>query len=312
MTTVRILSLVTNNESRFYKQQVAGLRDRGHTVDTLPVPSDRGVRGDTVTNRPISAYLRYYPRVVAAASGEYDLVHANYGLTAPPAIAQPFHPVVLTLWGSDLMGTYGRVGDICSRFADAVVVMSEEMAEAVSSECYVIPHGIDLELFRPIPQETVRSKLGWDPDTHHVLFPYATSRAVKDFPRAERIVKRARRELEDPIELQTVSGVDHTEMPQYMNAADALLLTSKREGLPNSVKEAMACDLPVVATDVGGVAQLLRGVSRSAVCDSDDDLVESLTDVLRAGEPSNGREKVAPIGLENQLNRIEHVYESII
>ena len=311
MTTVRILSLVTNDKARFYQQQVAGLRDRGHTVETLSVPGHRSVDDDTITNRPVSAYLRYYPRVVAAA-GEYDLVHANYGLTAPPAIAQPFHPVVLTLWGSDLMGTYGWLSDFCSRFAEAVVVMSEEMAETVSSECYVIPHGIDLELFRPIPQEIARSELGWDQNAHHVLFPYDPSRAVKDFPRAERLVERARNRFDEPIELQTVSGVDHAEMPTYMNAADALLLTSKREGLPNSVKESMACNLPVVATDVGGVAQLLRGVSRSGVYDSDDVLVGSLTDVLRAGERSNGREKVAPIGLENQLDRIEQVYESVI
>lgn len=309
---VRILSLVTNNESRFYNQQIDGLRARGHTVDTLSVPGSRNLGGATKKNRPISAYLRYYPRVVAAASDGYDLVHANYGLTAPPAILQPFSPVVLTLWGSDLMGTYGWVSDFCSKFADAVVVMSEEMAEAVSSECYVIPHGIDLELFRPLPQAKARTALDWDRDAQHVLFPYDPSRTVKDFPRAERVVERARTELDSPIELQTVSGVDHTEMPQYMNAADSLLLTSKREGLPNSVKEAMACNLPVVATSVGGVPQLLRGVSHSAVHDADEDLVESLANILRAGERSNGRRMVAPIGLTNQLDRIEHVYESVL
>lgn len=312
MTEVRILSLVTNDESRFYQQQVTGLRDRGHTVDTLSVPGSRILSEKTPKNRPMSAYARYYPRAVAAASGEYDVVHANYGLTAPPAIAQPFHPVVLTLWGSDLMGKYGWLSDLCSRFAEAVVVMSEEMAETVSSECYVVPHGIDLDTFRPFPQSIARSELGWDRDAHQVLFPYDPSRAVKDFPRAERIVERVRDSLDSPVELQTVSGVEHAEMPWYMNAADALLLTSKREGMPNSVKESMACNLPVVSTDVGGVAQQLRGVSRSAVHDSDDDLAASLREILRAGERSDGRRSIAPLGLENQLKRIEGVYESVV
>lgn len=312
MTGVRILSLVTNGEARFYQQQVAGLRDLGHTVDTLSVPGSRILGETTPKNRPVSAYARYYPKAIAAASGEYDVVHANYGLTAPPAIAQPFHPVVLTLWGSDLMGKYGWLSDLCSRFADAVVVMSEEMAETVSSESYVIPHGIDLKTFRPLPQTTARSRLGWNADAHHILFPYDPSRPVKNFPRAERIVERIRADFDPPIELQTVSGVEHAEMPWYMNAADALILTSKREGMPNSVKEALACNLPVVSTNVGGVAQQLRGVSRSAVHDTDDDLAASLREILRAGERSDGRRSIAPLGLKNQLKRIEGVYESVV
>lgn len=308
---MRILSFVTNSDSKFYRQQVAGLRARGHTVDTLAVPGHRDRNGARMESRSVSAYLRYYVRTVGAAVGTYDLVHANYGLAGPPAVVQPFHPVVLTLWGSDLMGEYGWLGRICSRFADAVVVMSTEMADELDCECHVIPHGVDLDLFRPVSQTDARADLGWDQDTHYVLFPYDSSRRVKDFPRAQRIVERVRSELDDPVELQTMSGVPHDRVPRYMNAADALLLTSKREGSPNTVKEALACNLPVVATDVGDVSERLDSVSHSTAAGDDDVLVNALRDVLRAGERSDGREAVADLRIENQLDRIEAVYRSV-
>lgn len=308
---MRILSLVTNDTANFYRQQVAGLRNRGHTVETLSVPGDVGTDGTRTGRRPVSAYLRYYPRVVTAAAEEYDVVHANYGLTGPPAIVQPFHPVVLTLWGSDVTGDISPLSRVCSRFADAVVVMSREMAEIVGCDCHVIPHGVDFEKFRPIPQPIARKEVGWDVETQQVLFPYAPSREEKNFSRAKRIVDQARPRLDDPLELQTMSGVPHDYVPWYMNAADAMLLPSKREGSPNTVKEALACDLPVVTTNVGDTAQRVEGVTHSTADNDDEVLVDAIVAVLQSGERSNGRAAVADLRLENQLDRIEAVYRSV-
>ncbi|MGQ4556058.1 glycosyltransferase [Halobellus sp. GM3] len=300
---MRILSLVTNGRSVFYRQQRAGLRERGHEVDTLAVPG-YATSGD----RSWTAYARYYPRVVAAAFDGYDLVHANYGLTAPPAVLQPALPVVLTLWGSDVLGRYGRVSRYCARFAEEVVVMSEEMAARIDRPCHVIPHGIDLDLFRPLPQAAARREVGWDEDVHHVLFPYDPSRPVKNFERAARVVDLARARTDEPIELQTAGGLDHDRIPLYMNAADAMLLTSVREGSPNTVKEAMACNLPVVATDVGDLSDRLADVAHSAVETTDGDLAAALCETLASGARSDGREAIADIGLQTQLDRIERVF----
>ena len=304
---MRILTLVTNDHAGFFRQQVAGVRARGHAVDVLAVPGY-----SKEVDRGVPTYARYYLRALRRSVRGYDVVHANYGLTAPPAIAQVRLPVVLTLWGSDLMGKYGRVSRLCARFADEVVVMSEEMADAVAGDCHVIPHGVDLDLFRPIPRETACQQLGWDPDVRHVLFPYDPSRTVKDFPRAERIVARVDSTSVEPVELHTVSGVDHDRMPLYMNAADAMVLTSKREGMPNTVKEALACNLPVVATDVSDLATLLAPASHSVVDDDDDVLVETLRTVLGRGGRSNGRTVVEPMGVEAQLDKLEAVYRSAV
>lgn len=307
---MRVLRLVTNDHSKFFRQQVAGLRDRGHELDVLSVPGDSVVDGQQTDRRPVSAYVRFYANAVATARGDYDLVHASYGLTAPPAVVQPFHPVVLSLWGSDVMGELGPITRQWARFADEVVVMSGEMADELPRDTHLIPHGVDLSRFRPSSRSEARTELGWEPDARHVLFPYGPSRDVKDYPRAERIVDDVRSMVDGPVRLQTVTGEPHDRMPLYMNAADAMLLTSKREGCPNAVKEALACNLPVVSVDVGDVARLLDGVSHSVAADDDDVLADALAGILEAPERSNGREAVSSISLSNQLDRIEALYRA--
>jgi glycosyltransferase involved in cell wall biosynthesis len=109
-----------------------------------------------------------------------------------------------------------------------------------------------------------------------------------------------------------MSGVPHERVPWYMNAANAMLLTSTREGSPNTVKEALACNLPVVTTDVGDTAQRVEGVTHSTASNDDEVLVDALVAVLRSGERSNGREAVADLQLANQLDRIEAVYRQVV
>ncbi|WP_049985951.1 glycosyltransferase family 4 protein [Halobellus rufus] len=304
---MRVLSLVTNGHSRFYRQQCDGLRERGHEVDTLAVPGRSKESG-----RSMWTYAKYYPRVLAASAGDYDLVHANYGLSAPPAVVQPSLPTVLSLWGSDLMGTYGWLSRYCARFAEEVIVMSPEMAALLDRPTHVIPHGIDLDLFRPLPQSFARREVGWREDRYQVLFPYRPFRPVKNFDRAERVVESARERVDRPIELQVADGVEHSRMPVLMNAADAILLTSNREGSPNTVKEAMACNVPVIATDVGDLSERLEPIAHSTVSDDDDALAAALAATLRTGERSDGREAIAEIGLSRQLDRLEAVFERAV
>ncbi|MEA1931118.1 MAG: glycosyltransferase [Euryarchaeota archaeon] len=305
---LRVLSLVTNHRARFYLQQLDSLRDRGVRVDVVTVPDGTSGSG---SRQPLD-YARFYAAALWASRGDYDVVHANYGLSAPPAVLQWFHPTVVSLWGSDLLGTYGAVGRWAARFADEVIVMSEEMAAELDCDCHVIAHGIDLDRFRPEPQAACQAELGWDPESVQVLFPYPPDRDVKNYPRAERIVEAAAAELDRGIELQTVSGVPHEEMPTYMNAADVLLLTSHREGSPNSVKEAMACNLPVVSVDVGDVEERLAGVEPSAVHTDDSALTDSLVEIIRRGERSNGRERISEISQTRQIDRLVDVYQRAV
>jgi glycosyltransferase involved in cell wall biosynthesis len=304
---MRVCNLVTNERARFYGLQLDALDRHGVAHETVAVRGDGGADART----PL-AYGTFYLRALRASLDDFDLVHANYGLTGPPAVLQPRLPTVLSLWGTDLFGRYGRVSRLCARHSDATIVMSPGMAEALDTPCEVIPHGVDLELFAPADRTAARETVGWPTTGYQVLFPYPPDRPVKNYPRARRIVAAARDRLDAPVELRTVQGVPHDRMADYMNAADALLLTSDHEGSPNAVKEALACNLPVVGTDVGDVAERLDGVTPSTVSDRDPELVDGLVAALQRGGRSDGRVAAREVSVERMGEQLVEVYRRVL
>lgn len=292
---------LTNAESPFFDAQLSGLRDVG--VDC----SVRTVGGEPSDRSP-AEYVRFYPGVLRESIAPYDVVHANYGLLGPIALAQIRRPVVLTLWGSDVMGENRLVTSV-SRFAarhsDAVVAPSRTLADRLDCSATIVPFGVDTDLFRPIPRAEARSEVGWGSDDRIVLFPYDVDRPVKNYDLARRVVDGADVEAD----LRTVSGVPYERMPYYMNASDALLVTSTRESGPMVVKEAAACNLPVVSTDVGFVSEVLDGVRNSGIGHTEADLADRLTDVLRTDRRSNGRDAVDVLSLAEMGRRLRTLYE---
>jgi len=243
----------------FVRQQAEQLRRFGHTVDVINILGFRSRLNYLKAALDVLRTTRTTP---------YDVVHAHYGLTALPAWFRLGAPLVMTLHGSDVLGS--RFERLCSRLmsrvADAVIVVSEEMRRLISG--IVIPCGVDLDLFRPFDRDEARARLGWPSDKYLILFPFDPRRRVKRHDLARAAVDRLTEEGL-AAELITVFGVDNREMPWHYSAADAMILCSDREGSPTSIKEAMACDLPVVATDVGDVREILRGVPGTRLCTRD-------------------------------------------
>ncbi|RQG97105.1 glycosyltransferase family 4 protein [Natrarchaeobius chitinivorans] len=305
---MHVLALTTNDDAPFMNEQMRIMERRGVSFSTLSVSGD----GRAGHSRGPTDYLRFLPSVVRESANGYDLVHAHYGLTAPMAVAQLRKPVVLSLWGSDLYGPVEPISRACAPLCDEVVVMSEEMRRYLGRDCTVVPDGVDLEKFQPGSQSRAREAVGWSDDEYQVLFPYTPKRTVKNYPRARRIVNAVNGLVDRPVRLHTVYGVDHDAVPDYMNAADALLLTSDSEGSPNSVKEALACNLPVVSTDVGDVSDRLEGVSPSVVASDDEKLIEGLRTILECGERSNGREAAREISIDRTTSRMIEVYERVV
>ncbi|MDB2269884.1 glycosyltransferase family 4 protein [Halorubrum ezzemoulense] len=300
---MRILNLVTTPRS-FFDNQLQTLRKLGIKVDVLQIPG----RKSQNDSRSISNYVKYYPTVLQEQIKKYDIIHANYGNTAPFALFQPTRPIVITYWGSDLMGRFGTVNSKFANFFDEVILPSPILTEYVSCEHHVIPFGIDTDLFRPIKKSKARSKIGWDPNENYILFPYLKTRDVKNYSLAKRVAGQ----IDPNIKLVSLNDVEYELMPYYMNASDAVLITSKRESGPMVVKEATLCNVPVVSTDVGFVSDVLSNVDNSYVCNSEATLVKRLEYVVKSGSRSDGRKHANEWGLNNMGNQLIKIYETAL
>ena len=241
-----------------------------------------------------------------------DIVHAHYGtITGLFTVMVSPVPVVITFHGSDLnpTPTDGRLRDLMGRlfsqlaafFAAGIICVSEGLRQRLwwrREEARVLPMGVDLSVFRPMDKETCRAEQGWRGDERLVLFN-GNNPALKRLDIAERTVALlVGRGIPARLHVLT-GGVGPDRMPQLMNACDALLLCSDREGSPTMVKEAMACGLPVVTSDVGDVRERLRDVRPGAVVAQDAEaLAEALVPVLKDPVRSNGRELAARNGID--------------
>ncbi|KAB1198211.1 MULTISPECIES: glycosyltransferase family 4 protein [Haloferax] len=300
---MKVLNLVTTPRP-FFDSQLQSLRDLGVEVDVLPVPG----RDSQEESRSITDYFEYYPQVLSEQSNNYDIIHANYGNTAPFAVFQPTRPIVITYWGSDLMGPLSAFNSSFSHVFDEVILPSPVLSEYIPNEHHVIPFDVDTKLFRPISMSESRDVLGWKDGTNYVLFPYSKSRSEKNYPLAKKIVD----DINRSVNLVTISDVEHEMMPLYMNASDAVLVTSKRESGPMVVKEAALCNVPVVSTDVGFASDVLSDVKNSYVCNSETEIVNRLQDILRSGQRSDGRKHAEKWGKEAMGKRLLKVYESAL
>jgi glycosyltransferase involved in cell wall biosynthesis len=276
---------------------------------------------------PRLRYLQCYPRVLARSRAA-DVVHAHYGFSGWLARAQLGRPVVMSFMGTDVLGVpradgslkpssriATRVNRAFARSYDAVIVKSPEMAEAIAPvAAHVVPNGVDLDAFAPLPRAEARARLELEPGRRYVLFGGRPSNPRKGHALASAAVRHAAELLGEPIELLALDGVPAAQVPVYMSASEALLMTSLMEGSPNVVKEAMASDLPVVAVPVGDVELLLRDVRSCRVVPRDEAAVgAALVDTLRAGLRSNGRDVLRQRGLDSTsvARRILDIYRSV-
>jgi len=298
-------------------RQIESLRKAGVQVQTLSVTGTRRVK-----------YLQAVPKVRAHAR-DVDLIHAHYGFCGWLAKASPRVPVVLSLMGSDILGApdwegrtplRSRLEVLVTRrvvpMMDAIIVKSAEMADVLGNvSATIIPNGVDIDAFRPMDRASARELLGWPSEDPVVLFPGNPNLARKGFPLASAAVDVASRHLGRTIRIEPLAGVAPDLVPTYMNASDVMVMTSLREGSPNVVKEAMACDLPVVSVPVGDVETLLRNAPGYGVFDRDPaQLGAAVAECLRDPPVVAGRTALLKKGLdaESVARRIIAVYERVL
>jgi glycosyltransferase involved in cell wall biosynthesis len=260
-------------------------------------------------------YLGAYPRLWnQLRKNKYDVIHAHYIFSGLVARAQWQAPVVLTHHGPEVFMTWERhVCRLATSWFHKVIMVSQEMVDRLGyTDATVIPCGVNLDRFSPMDQAEARRQTGLPLDKKLVLWAGEHFRPEKRYEIVEEAMQRLT--AEDPnVELVLLSGRPHADVPVYMNAADVLLLTSDAEGSPMVVKEAMACNVPVVSTAVGDVAEVIGGTEGCHITSQDPaEVVEKLKLALAFGKRTNGREAVKRMELDEISRRIIAVYEAAI
>lgn len=249
-------------------------------------------------------------------NGNYNIAHAHYSYSGIIAGLAGCRPLVVSFMGSDIyMSKFMRLV-ICyfvNKKWDAVIVKTQEMKESLNiADAHIIPNGVDMERFRPMPKIKARLHVGLPRDKKIILFIAVHDRPEKNIALAYKALKYLNLDI---FEFKHLYGIDNSDIPYWLNASDVLLLTSKREGSVNVVKEAMACNCPVVSTDVGDIGWVL-GHTNSCFVTSNDalDIGKAIQRVFDLDQRTNGRNRVVMLGLDSQsiAKKIINLYTRII
>lgn len=273
-----------------------------------------GFKGYLINAIRLKRYLRNH---------QIDIIHAHFGLNGLiGAFAKRKEKLVISFMGDDILGnkqkTFKKATNsvqlilqkvLIRFFYHACIVKSREMNRMVSKKkATLIPNGVNLNVF--YPKETLIN-----PNKILILFPANPNRKVKNFLLAEKAVQK----LNNPdVILKPVFNVKQNELNNLYNQANLVLLTSQHEGSPNVIKEALACNRPIVSTNVGDVSWLLQQTTGCFVSNFlVDDVVANIKKAIDYSikqKTTNGRERILRLGLDTNAiaERIIKLYQSIL
>jgi glycosyltransferase involved in cell wall biosynthesis len=299
---VRILFISSGNAGKLnplIRAQYNSLENIGLDMDSYLIKG-KGILG----------YLKNIPRIRKRINqNKYDIVHAHFSYSAFAATLAFPDKLVVSLMGSDLKGKWWTqiLSILLSRFWwKSIIVKSQEMYEINGvKNARILPNGVDFSIFKPINKVEALTRLNWDPSKKHIVFGGNPKNYIKNFPLAKQAVDFLG---SDQIELHVLGNIPHEEIPVVFNAADIVLLTSLWEGSPNVIKEAMACNRPIVSTDCGDVKELFLGVSGCFVSDYDFKNIANKINLALQFENSDGRMHIQHLDAGIIAKKIEDVY----
>lgn len=302
---MRILIVASGNHKQvapFVVEQAEALRKEGNTVDLFLVKG-HGIIGYLGNLKTLKAVMRQF---------NPDIIHAHYGLSGLLCTLQKKVPVVVTYHGSDLNSRHTR--PLCQlamrRAAYNIFVNAalQEKSHLTSQKSMVLPCGIDLNLFAPASHVNARQQLGLNPNGRYVLFTGAFKNKVKNAPLA-----KAACSLIPNTELLELCNRSRQEVALLMNAANVLLVTSFHEGSPQVVKEALACNLPVVSVDAGDIATMLHSTQGGIISQpTPQDLASKMMPFLDSMQRTHAREYMNTFDNAHIASQICSIYKNIV
>ncbi len=244
----------------------------------------------------------------------YHCIHAHFAISALLANLQRNVPVVATFHGSDINHIKLRFVSLCVEILSRkTIYVSGELSRiafyASKKKAEVIPCGVDFCQFFPRTKADSKKQLGLSTNKKYILFSSYFENKVKNYP----LAKEALTILNDAtIELLELKGYSRAEAAVLFTAVDAALMTSFTEGSPQFVKEAIACNCPVVSTDVGDVKTVIGNIEGCFIASYEPkDVAEKIMRSIRYGELTNGREHIAHFDNREIAQKLITLYHQI-
>lgn len=287
----------------FVHEQGEALRARGIEIEYYAVVG-KGVWGYLRNVRPLRKKIK---------ACRPDIVHAHYGLSGLLATLSTRLPVVITCHNGETLTKKGNffssIGLLLARHTICVAQHIYDKLFFHPRDYTILPCGVDLENLPIVPKAKAQAEMGLPKDKINILFGGAFANERKNEP----LAREAIAQLTNPsnplnsnpltpnsINLIEMRGYNRHEVAMLMCGCDMLLLPTKSEGSPQVVKEAMACNCPVVATDVADIAHLLHGVKNSYATSFDPaDIADKIQRVIDSGERSDGLYRIQALRLSN-------------
>jgi len=283
--------------------QGESLKEQGVIIEYYKIKG-KGLKGYLSNVMPLRKKLK---------AKTYDVVHSHYSLSAFVATLSGAKPLVVSLMGSDVKAkSFFKIWIklFVKLVWSATILKSQDMKESLGlQKVKVLPNGVNFNRFKPLDKKDCQEQLGWNNTKINILFAANPERLEKNYKLAKEAISIID---ETNIVVHFLKGVPNTDMPLYYNAADVVLLTSLWEGSPNVIKEAMACNRPIVATNVGDIAEVVSKTKGCYVTSFDKyELAEKLSLALTSND-TTGRKDIEYLNANKIACRIIDIYDNVI
>jgi len=310
---MKVLFVSSWNKSKgispIIKNQGESLKNNGIEIEYYGLYGT-GLKGYLKNIKPLRKFLK---------NNNFDIIHAHYSLSGFIVALAGAKNIIVSLMGSDVKGE--KKHRLLIKFFNffywkKCIVKSEDMK--ISSglkKADIIPNGVDLQTFTTTPKDEAIKKTGWKKDKKHILFPANPERKEKNFELAEKAIASITNE---ELKLHYFDNVKNEDTALYYSATDIVLLTSLWEGSPNVIKEAMACNCPIVSTNIGDVKWLLGDEAGHFISNFNTEYVtEKIKQALLFSETqkhTKGRERIIKLSLDANTIAIKiiNLYKKII
>lgn len=322
---MKVLQITTNYPTEtnpifgiFMKEQIESLEQFGvkNTV-FFSNGSESGVNkhhGGLSVHRKSAIKLMFH-----LLTHHYDLIHCHSvisGLILFCSGGVFFNKCILSLQNDPSKGSDKRFFKLLKPFFNKIIVKTSKMP---FGKIVYLPNGCNMRIFCPMDKNECKKQLGLSLDKRYVLFVDSNSTKKRTQKRKDRFdetlkILKNKYGYSNLKELVMVN-VERKDVPTYINASDIHLLSSDLEGSPNSVKECMCCNVPVVTTPVGNVHDLFEGVDqcKAATSFEANELAELANEILSTPKPIHTREFIKRKGLDMDTvaNKLYLLYKEI-